>query len=79
MKIFASDFAGSQDFITSMGPGNSFVMLYSCPSCLTAPIRIRDWLYGKPNKFAKKYQYYCPTCAAKWNRGTGRSKCWVLP
>eukprot|EP00971_Amphidinium_carterae_P203935 4047032-Amphidinium_carterae.2 len=24
------------------GPGDSFIMLYSCPSCNTAPLRMRD-------------------------------------
>eukprot|EP00971_Amphidinium_carterae_P069012 1366209-Amphidinium_carterae.1 len=74
LHIMASEFGGSSDFVTSMGPGDSFVMLYSCPSCNTAPLRIRDWLYGRPAPGSSKSQY----CAARWKWGTGRQERWVL-
>eukprot|EP00971_Amphidinium_carterae_P338927 6476484-Amphidinium_carterae.1 len=35
VRVLAGEFAGSADFVTSMGPGDSFVMLYGCPSCQT--------------------------------------------
>eukprot|EP00971_Amphidinium_carterae_P161191 3196100-Amphidinium_carterae.1 len=59
-----SEFGGASDFITSIGPDDSFIMLYSCPSCNTAPLRIKDWLYGRPSEHSTKKQYHCPNCAA---------------
>eukprot|EP00971_Amphidinium_carterae_P110619 2191120-Amphidinium_carterae.1 len=53
-------------------------MLYSCPSCNTAPLRIKDWLYGRPSEYSSKKQYHCPNCAARWKWGTGRSERWLL-
>eukprot|EP00971_Amphidinium_carterae_P032133 632621-Amphidinium_carterae.1 len=50
-----SEFGGSSDFITSIGPDDSFIMLYSCPSCNTAPLRIRDWLYGRPSERSERW------------------------
>eukprot|EP00971_Amphidinium_carterae_P267173 5300047-Amphidinium_carterae.1 len=72
-----SEFGGSADFVTSMGP-DSFVMLYSCPSCNTAPLRMKDWLYGRPSMRSPKTQYHCPNCAARWKWGSGRSERWIM-
>eukprot|EP00971_Amphidinium_carterae_P323059 6420463-Amphidinium_carterae.2 len=74
LRIMVSDFGGSADFVTSMGPGDSFVMLYSSPSCQTAPLRMRDWLYGRPSAGSSKTQYHRPCCAARWKWGTGRQE-----
>eukprot|EP00971_Amphidinium_carterae_P147628 2926003-Amphidinium_carterae.2 len=70
----ASEFGGSSDFVTSMGPGDSLVMLYSCPSCNTAPLRVRNWLHGRPSPSSTKTQYHCPNCAARWKWGIGRQE-----
>eukprot|EP00971_Amphidinium_carterae_P321242 6384870-Amphidinium_carterae.1 len=70
LRLMTSEFGGSSDFITSIGPDDSFIMLYSCPSCNTAPLRIRDWLYGRPSERSPKKQYHCPNCAARWKWGT---------
>eukprot|EP00971_Amphidinium_carterae_P245644 4878410-Amphidinium_carterae.1 len=45
LRLMTSEFGGASDFITSIGPEDSVIMLYSCPSCNTAPLRIKDWLY----------------------------------
>eukprot|EP00971_Amphidinium_carterae_P046607 918015-Amphidinium_carterae.1 len=68
LRIMASEFGGSADVVTSVGSGDSFVMLYSCPSCNTAPLRVRS----------AKTHYHCPNCAARWTWGTGRQERWVL-
>eukprot|EP00971_Amphidinium_carterae_P060774 1202848-Amphidinium_carterae.1 len=47
LRLMTSEFGGPSDFIKSLGPDNSVIMLYSCPSCNTAPLRIKDWLYGR--------------------------------
>eukprot|EP00971_Amphidinium_carterae_P236247 4688442-Amphidinium_carterae.1 len=64
LRLMTSELGGSSDFVTSIGPDDSFIMLYSCPSCNTAPLRIRDWLYGRPSEHSSKKQYHCPNCAA---------------
>eukprot|EP00971_Amphidinium_carterae_P149273 2959620-Amphidinium_carterae.1 len=66
-----SEFGGASDFITSIGPDDSFVMLYSCPSCNTAPLRIKDWLYGRPSEYASKKQYQCTTAPTAQHDGSG--------
>eukprot|EP00971_Amphidinium_carterae_P097821 1935528-Amphidinium_carterae.1 len=78
LRLMTSEFGGSADFVTNMGPDDSFIMLYSCPSCNTAPLRMRDWLYGRPSEYSPKRQYHCPNCAARWKWGTGRSERWIM-
>eukprot|EP00971_Amphidinium_carterae_P066137 1309981-Amphidinium_carterae.1 len=52
LRLMTTEFGGSSDFVTSIGPDDGFIMLYSCPLCNTAPLKIKDWLYGRPSQYA---------------------------
>eukprot|EP00971_Amphidinium_carterae_P002236 44288-Amphidinium_carterae.1 len=57
--------------------GNGRVsLLYSCPHCLCAPLRMNGWVRGTTG--GRKGVWFCPACVEKWTHSGGNSTRWVL-
>eukprot|EP00971_Amphidinium_carterae_P155643 3086321-Amphidinium_carterae.1 len=57
--------------------GNGQVsLLYSCPTCRCAPLRINGWVRGTTG--GRKEVWFCPACIEKWTHLEGNSTRWIL-
>eukprot|EP00971_Amphidinium_carterae_P211806 4202905-Amphidinium_carterae.1 len=56
--------------------GNGRVsILYSCPSCLCAPLRMNGWVRGRKST---RSDWFCPRCVNKWTHAGGNATRWIL-
>eukprot|EP00971_Amphidinium_carterae_P316264 6286160-Amphidinium_carterae.1 len=75
LSRLAAEYAGGEDWVSMMGNGR-VSLLYSCPHCGCAPLRMNGWVRGTAG--GKKKMWFCPACIGKWNHGTGNASRWIL-
>eukprot|EP00971_Amphidinium_carterae_P097646 1932356-Amphidinium_carterae.1 len=54
----SAEFAGGEDWVSMVGNGRVSI-LYSCPACLCAPLRMNGWVRGRKST---RNDLFCPKC-----------------
>eukprot|EP00971_Amphidinium_carterae_P254310 5048512-Amphidinium_carterae.1 len=70
MSKLCIEHAGGEDWVQSLCGGRVSIM-YACPWCRCAPMRMNGWVRAKASTQAA---WFCPKCGDKWTQGAGSSR-----